>query len=72
MDVLTTTQAGERLSCSPKVIRRYIAEGRLVPALTVPGERGTVLLSTGDVDRLASELADEADARAAALRGVVA
>jgi Glu-tRNA(Gln) amidotransferase subunit E-like FAD-binding protein len=72
MDVLTTTQAGERLSCSPKVIRRYISEGRLVPALTVPGERGTVLLSAGDVDRLASELADEADARAAALRGVTA
>lgn len=72
MEVLTTTQAAERLRCSPKVIRRYVAEERLVPVVTPRGDRAPLYFAPTDLDRLAEELAAEAEERAASLRGTPA
>jgi predicted site-specific integrase-resolvase len=61
----TTTEAAASLRTSPKVVRRYIAEGRLEVKATA---RGAALVDAGDVDRLRLELIAEAEKRAADLK----
>lgn len=64
-NLVTTTEAATTLRTSPKVVRRYIAEGRLVPRAK---SRGADLLDSDDVAGLALALAEEAEAHAAELR----
>lgn len=68
MELRTTSQVAERLHITPKVLRRLVAEERLVPRFTAPGDRGPAYFDPADVERLAAELAQEAEDRAAALR----
>lgn len=70
VDLQTTTQVADRLRVSPKVVRRYATEGRLPVRAAMPGGRGAQLFAPADVERLAAELAAEAEARAAELREV--
>ena len=68
MILLTTNQAAERLFTNRHGLAKYIAEGRIEPAHQLPGSKGAYLYDPEDVDRLAEELAAEAEAYAAALR----
>jgi hypothetical protein len=67
-DYLTTTTTAERLATTPKVVRRFITEARLVPADRTPGPKGTMLFRPADVERLRLELLTEAEDRVRALR----
>jgi predicted site-specific integrase-resolvase len=60
-NLITTTEAAGTLRTSAKVVRRYIAEGRLEVRATA---RGAALLDADDVAALARDLAAEARQRA--------
>lgn len=70
--LITAGQAAARLQISRHLLAKLVSSGRLAVAQTLPGERGARLFASADVDRVALELAEEAEARAAELRESVA
>jgi hypothetical protein len=66
---LSTADVARRLKCDVSTVNRMAKDGRLVPLLKFPGERGPNVFDADDVDRLAAELLQETEAKAEALRG---
>lgn len=51
-DLLTTQQSLDRIGYGdPSSISRWVAAGRLTPALKLPGLRGAYLFSVEEIDR---------------------
>lgn len=56
-DILTARATAARLGRSVSTVHRYVAEGKLTPALRIEGLRGAAFFHAADVDRLAARLA---------------
>lgn len=54
-NLLTTTQAAERVGVSVPTINRWARQGRITPAFQAPGVRGARLYDPADIDALAAE-----------------
>jgi len=59
-DLLTTSQVAKRVGRTVATVNRWAAEGRLKPALKLPGDTGAYLFHRADVDTLLSESAGAA------------
>lgn len=56
-DLLTTRQAADRLGVTVSTISRWVASGKLAPALRIEGLRGPMWFRPADVDALAKAAA---------------
>lgn len=55
-DLITTSEACELLGfTSRSTLSRYVAVGRIAPAMKMPGTTGAFLFNRGDVERLRDE-----------------
>lgn len=50
-ELLTTAQAAVRLRCSPRTVTRMAEDGRLTPAMKLPGETGAYLFEPAEIER---------------------
>lgn len=50
-DLMTAAQAAEVLGCSQRTVARMAEDGRLTPALKLPGETGAYLFEPAEVER---------------------
>ena len=55
--LLTTAEAAQRLHVDRSVVIKLVAQGRLVPAMKLPGRTGAHLFQPAEVDRFAAERA---------------
>lgn len=53
-NLLTTKEAAERLGVTVYTVARYAREGRLTPALRLPGIRGAMFFQPEDIEALES------------------
>ena len=51
--LLAAAEVAARLQVSPRTVARYAEQGRLKPAMRLPGLRGALLFDPADVERLA-------------------
>jgi excisionase family DNA binding protein len=65
---MTAAEAAERLGVTTRTIGRWARDGRLPPARKFLGLRGPYLFERAEVERVAAELLQQAEARAEALR----
>lgn len=72
MNLLPTREVADRLGVSISTLHGWVDAERIVPAMKAPGIRGALFFDPADVERLAGELASEAEARAAELREAAA
>lgn len=61
-DLLTTAQAAEIFGVSVATVNRWVAAGRITPAVQFPGTTGGRLYDRADVDKLAKRRALAGDA----------
>lgn len=54
-DLIPSSVATARLGVNRRTLTRWVAQGRLVPVLQLPGQTGAFLFEPADVDRLATE-----------------
>lgn len=52
-DLLRSLEAAERLGIDRATFNRWVAAGRITPAVEFPGKRGARLFRRADVERLA-------------------
>ena len=50
--LLTTQEAANRLGVSVQTVSRWVAEGKLTPALKAPGLRGPMFFGADAVDEM--------------------
>ena len=58
-DLLTTSQVAERIGVTVRTVNRWVAAGRLEPAITFPGHTGPNLFRHDAVDDFLSERTPE-------------
>ncbi len=51
-DLLATVQVCERVGIDRSTLSRYVKEGRIAPAMKLPGRTGAMLFNPADVDTL--------------------
>lgn len=51
-DVLTTAEAARELGKSKQTIARWVTDGTITPLKRLPGQHGSYLFSSEEVDRL--------------------
>jgi excisionase family DNA binding protein len=51
-DLLTSAEVCERLNIDRSTLSRWVAAGRIAPALKMPGLRGPFLFDPAEVDRV--------------------
>lgn len=56
-DLLSTAEVARILGRSVPTVNRWVAQGKLVPAVKFPGARGANLFGRDDVERLRREVA---------------
>lgn len=54
--LIPSKEVCNRLDINRSTLTRWVASGRITPALRLPGPSGAFLFDTTDVDRLAGEL----------------
>ena len=54
-DLLTTRQAATRLRVDVSTLSRWVASGRIHPAIKLPGIRGAMLFDPAEVERVEAE-----------------
>lgn len=54
-NLILSAEACERLGIDRSTLSRWVAAGRIVPAMKLDGPRGAFLFTPADVDRLARE-----------------
>ncbi len=54
-DLMTAAQAAEVLRCTPRTVARMAEDGRLTPALKLPGKVGAYLFEPAEVARVKAE-----------------
>lgn len=59
-ELLATRQVADALGIDVSTISRWVKEGRISPAMRLPGKTGAMLFTPKDVERLRSALAAEA------------
>ncbi len=59
-NLVGTAEAAHRLGIERSTISRWVAAGRLTPAVKLAGPTGAMLFDAGAIDRLAAKLATEA------------
>lgn len=52
-NLLTSAEVCERLNIDRSTLSRWVASGRITPALKMPGIRGPFLFDPAEVERLA-------------------
>lgn len=55
-DLLGTSQAAAELDLVPSTISRMVKEGRMTPAMRLPGKTGAMLFARDEIERVAREL----------------
>lgn len=56
-DLIATVDAADLLGIERSTLSRWVASGRIVPAMKLPGQTGSMLFDRSDVERLAAEVA---------------
>ena len=55
-DLLSTKQVAERRGVTASAVSRWVAAGKLTPALKLEGRTGAMWFRPGDVDALVADL----------------
>lgn len=56
---MTSRETAARLRIDVSTLSRWVKDGRLTPAMRLPGKSGPMLFDPADVERLAAALAAE-------------
>ena len=59
LDLVGTVEAAEVIDVERSTLSRWVAFGRITPALKLPGKNGAVLFERSEVERVAAEYAAE-------------
>jgi excisionase family DNA binding protein len=55
-DLMTAAQTAKKLGCSPRTVARMAEDGRITPAMKLPGETGAYLFDLAEVERVLGEI----------------
>ena len=61
-DLLSSAEACERLAIDRSTLSRWVASGRIEPALKSPGVRGPFVFTAAEIERVQADLTTEATA----------